>query len=956
MADRNGLRRRLKLLPVVTLVTVALPVAAASAQAPGLPRTFQPTRIDTPVPVGGGSFGWGVWSAELTGDGKQDLLVAQGQIGTSVAPTKVFIFNGATGGLVDTIDPPENNPLEAQVQPAPPAPAIPPVYRSPELAFVYVETMPDLGSCPGGDGPDADKLCDAPVIGPGDGIPEIIVGARALRVNITDGSIPPHFDDPNDPTDAPTDPQIGRGYVIDGKTRAVLKRIDMPAADRQALVARSGRTAGTPAFARTMSSAQGMPPCAGLASENNDEGVGPCPDITRGTGDTTSGSKNVTNVNLPDAKNGQMLVALGPDVPGRRPANGTEFPAGTRIVSGAGSSTLVVSANATKTSTGVRLVATDYRYSQAVRIGDLDGGGEPDIVITARGFPETRGPSGSAPTGSECKTNTTGTGTTCSAGKQWVYRGEDIAGTSPSAILDTTMNAPTPSTCVALPTATPPCFPNGGIQNPDAQANPAGGEYGGNLFRVGDLVGDDGFPDYIIPYRGADFPLKNPDINAGLNMGSAYLFNGKTGSVARTIVSPEPQIRAQFSGNFNAGRAVGDLGATSTPDILLPAPLQNVQFADQGRAWIFNGDLTAGGGGEQSWNFGMINDPEPYVGGNFAGGLTGVGDLVDGPGAPGNEVLAGGNRFDSFTEASQDRVPDVNFMNPTLDKNLMTIPHPDGTTGDGFGVGITPMGDINGDGFLDFAVSAYLADGVTGAQGRAWIFKSDNSPLPPAPTSPAPIATGPVTPATQNKPLLAGTCSNQMIGTDKGETLKGTLAGDRIFGFAGNDTIMGNEGADCEDGGSGNDALHGGDANDQLVGGGGGDLIYGDDGRDQLFGGYRNDRLYGDYGRDMVAGGAGDDLIEGGPDNDRLFGESGRDRLVGGDGKNYIDAGSGNDSIDALNGERDRVLCGKGRDRVTADKIDRLNSCEIVRSKKPKAKKAKAGASAKASVNAKAKS
>ena len=48
--------------------------------------------------------------------------------------------------------------------------------------------MPDLGSCPSGDGADAGKICDDASIGPEDGIPEIIVGARALRVNATDGS------------------------------------------------------------------------------------------------------------------------------------------------------------------------------------------------------------------------------------------------------------------------------------------------------------------------------------------------------------------------------------------------------------------------------------------------------------------------------------------------------------------------------------------------------------------------------------------------------------------------------------------------------------------------------------------------------------------------------------------------------------------------------------------------
>ena len=868
-----------------------------------MPRAYDATRIDSRAPVPGGAFGWGIYSADLTGDGRQDLLVAQGQLGTAAVPTQVFIYDGASGAHIDTILPPEDNPLEPPAPPAgtdpiEPAPAT--VYSSPELAFVYVETMPDLGSCPGGDGPDAGKICDASLIGPNDGIPEIIVGARALRVNATNSQLPATFNDP----------KVGRGYVIDGKTRAVLKRIDMPQVDRAAFLTRTGtRRDGVPtttgAFGRTMASPQGLPPCAGVAGENNDTGVGPCPALLRGTGSTTSGSNQVTNVSLPNATNGMMLVGPG-------------IPRGARITAGGGTSTLTISSNATATATGVALEASDYRYPQAVRIGDLDGGGRPDIVITARGFVETPGPSGSAAAGSECRTNTTATAN-CGAGKIWTYRGEDIVGTNPQTVLDNAHQS---------------------IQNPDAQTT--GGEYGGNLFRVGDLSScnattracssaGDGIPDYIISFRGSDLPLKAPDTVGGLNMGSADLFDGATGIRARVIVSPEPQIRSTFSGGFNAGRSVGDLGATNTDDILLAAPFQNVRYADEGRFWVFNGDLAAGGGGEQSWNFAMLNDPEPYTGGNFGGSQTGVGDLVGGPGAPANEVLVGGFRFDNFTEASQNTLPDVNFMNATLDKNLMTIPHPEGKTGDGFGVGLTPMGDINRDGFLDFAASAYFADVPFAGQGRAWIFKSNDTPPPPPPARAAEVATGPAAPNADDTPSLrAGRCSNRTIGTDATETLRGTIAGDEIFGFGGNDRIMGFQGEDCVDAGRGNDRLWGGDEKDKLVGGSGRDQIKGEDGRDDLYGGASVDRLEGNDGRDMLAGGTANDRLIGGPDDDRLFGEAGIDRLIGGGGRNVLDGGAGNDSIEARNGERDRVLCGTGRDSVRADRFDRLNGCERV--------------------------
>jgi hypothetical protein len=57
-----------------------------------------------------------------------------------------------------------------------------------------------------------------------------------------------------------------------------------------------------------------------------------------------------------------------------------------------------------------------------------------------------------------------------------------------------------------------------------------------------------------------------------------------------------------------------------------------------------------------------------------------------------------------------------------------------------------------------------------------------------------------------------------------------------------------------------------------------------------------------------------------------------RELVAGGKGKDRFDGGKGNDTITTRDRRRETVRRGKGtRDRVTADRIDRLIGCEKVR-------------------------
>jgi hypothetical protein len=136
--------------------------------------------------------------------------------------------------------------------------------------------------------------------------------------------------------------------------------------------------------------------------------------------------------------------------------------------------------------------------------------------------------------------------------------------------------------------------------------------------------------------------------------------------------------------------------------------------------------------------------------------------------------------------------------------------------------------------------------------------------------------------------------ANTVTGTARGELLSLGRFGDRLFGVGGEDKLYGGRGDDCLYGGTGNDLLRGG---------------------------IDRDRLYG---------GPGNDLLDGYADGDRLYGGLGNDTLKGGSGVNTYQGGPGRDYVDSFNGRLETVDCGRGRDRVVADKHDTLRHCEKV--------------------------
>ena len=144
-------------------------------------------------------------------------------------------------------------------------------------------------------------------------------------------------------------------------------------------------------------------------------------------------------------------------------------------------------------------------------------------------------------------------------------------------------------------------------------------------------------------------------------------------------------------------------------------------------------------------------------------------------------------------------------------------------------------------------------------------------------------------------------------------------------GFDKNDLLTTNDLPGCPKGG----LLSGTGKADKLDGGEGDDEVRGLGGRDILAGGKGNDGVYGGPGHDDLDDpDEGDDVLYGGDGDDGMGAGGGEDVLYGGDGDDVLIAAH---SPGQLDGQRDKLYCGEGKDLYYADNNDYVDSsCEKV--------------------------
>lgn len=365
-------------------------------------------------------------------------------------------------------------------------------------------------------------------------------------------------------------------------------------------------------------------------------------------------------------------------------------------------------------------------------------------------------------------------------------------------------------------------------------------------------------------------------------------------------------------------------------------------------------DSLYGGGANDTLSGGSGNDKLEGAGGDDTLGGEAGADSLDG--GTGNDSLDGGADGDSLAGGlGADSIAGGDGTD-VADYSSALVPvtvNPNGAADDGAaGEGDNVAGDVEG------ATGGIDDDLLIGSGNGTLNGGSGDDILDGGAGSNSLIGGAGVDTATYSGRSAAVTVSLASAGGDGQAGENDNVETEKVVGGSGNDKLTGDSaanilyggaGKDIVSGGTGADLIHGGQGNDSLSGNDGRDILNGDDGNDSLKGGSGSDNLLGDVGNDSLDGGTASDILAGGLGTDTAS-YSGRRRKVSvttlygvpNDGERRegdtvktdvesVKTGRGNDFIDAKDGLKGRVSCGRGRDLAKVDAKDTVASnCEVV--------------------------
>jgi hypothetical protein len=245
-----------------------------------------------------------------------------------------------------------------------------------------------------------------------------------------------------------------------------------------------------------------------------------------------------------------------------------------------------------------------------------------------------------------------------------------------------------------------------------AESNQAGARFGWSVSSAGDVNGD-GFSDVIVGAHRFD--------NTELDEGRVFVYHGSATGLSTTPnwTAESNQAGAQFG---NSVASAGDVNGDGFSDVIVGARFFDSGETDEGAAFVYHGSAT-GLSTSANWT---AESNQAFA--NFGFSVSSAGD-VNGDGF--SDVIVGAPEFDS-PEANEGRA----FVYHGSATGLSTSANWTAESNQGnarFGWSVSWAGDVNGDGFSDVIVGAYLFDNGQTDEGRAFVYHGSASGLSTTP-------------------------------------------------------------------------------------------------------------------------------------------------------------------------------------------------------------------------------
>jgi uncharacterized repeat protein (TIGR01451 family) len=234
-----------------------------------------------------------------------------------------------------------------------------------------------------------------------------------------------------------------------------------------------------------------------------------------------------------------------------------------------------------------------------------------------------------------------------------------------------------------------------------AESDQAGANFGYSVATAGDVNGD-GYADVIVGSYFYD--------NGQTDEGRAYVYLGSAAGPAATAgwTAESDQAFAQFGSSV---ATAGDVNGDGYADVIVGAHYYDNGQSDEGRAYVYLGSA-AGPAATVAWT--AESDQASAL---FGNSVATAGD-VNGDGYA--DVIVGAYRYDNG-QADEGRAYVYLGSAAGLAATAAWTAESD-QDGASFGVQVATAGDVNGDGYADVIVGAYLYDNDQADEGRAFVY------------------------------------------------------------------------------------------------------------------------------------------------------------------------------------------------------------------------------------------